>query len=49
MQKELDNLKDVLNFEKQNLETAIYDCEKFNTLCNEKDVELKVLFKCDKI
>ncbi|XP_069152691.1 uncharacterized protein [Solanum lycopersicum] len=47
MRKELDNLKDVLNFEKQNLETAIYDCEKFNTLCNEKDVELKVLFKCD--
>ncbi|XP_010314577.1 nuclear matrix constituent protein 1-like isoform X1 [Solanum lycopersicum] len=41
MQKELDNLKDVLNFEKQNLEMAIYDCDKFNTLCNEKDVELK--------
>ncbi|XP_069148906.1 uncharacterized protein [Solanum lycopersicum] len=41
MQKVLDNLKDVLNFEKQNLEMAIYDCDKFNTLCNEKDVELK--------
>ncbi|KAH0695883.1 hypothetical protein KY289_013365 [Solanum tuberosum] len=41
MQKELDNLKDILTFEKQNLEMAIYDCDKFSSLCNEKDVELK--------
>ncbi|KAK4735372.1 hypothetical protein R3W88_009633 [Solanum pinnatisectum] len=41
MQKELDNLKDILTFEKQNLEMTIYDCDKFNSLCNEKDVELK--------
>lgn len=41
MQKELDNLKDILTFEKQNLEMAIYDCDKFSSLFNEKDVELK--------
>ncbi|XP_015163293.1 uncharacterized protein PFB0765w-like [Solanum tuberosum] len=41
MQKELDNLKDILTFEKQTLEMAIYDCDKFSSLCNEKDVELK--------
>ncbi|XP_006366315.1 uncharacterized protein [Solanum tuberosum] len=41
MQKELDNLKDILTFEKQNLEMAIYDCDKFSSLCNEKDAELK--------
>ncbi|KAH0644652.1 hypothetical protein KY284_032536 [Solanum tuberosum] len=41
MQKELDNLKDILTFEQQNLEMAIYDCDKFSSLCNEKDVELK--------
>ncbi|KAG5576632.1 hypothetical protein H5410_056766 [Solanum commersonii] len=41
MQKELDNLKDILTFEKQNLEMTIYDCDKFSSLCNEKDVELK--------
>ncbi|KAK4717901.1 hypothetical protein R3W88_016239 [Solanum pinnatisectum] len=40
MQKELDNLKDILTFEKQNLELTIYDCDKFSLLCNEKDVEL---------
>ncbi|XP_049378549.1 uncharacterized protein LOC125843351 [Solanum stenotomum] len=42
MQKELDNLKDILTFEKQSLEMAIYDCDRFSSLCNEKDVELKV-------
>jgi len=47
MQKELDNLKDILTFEKQNLEMAIYDCDKFSSLCNEKDVELKLFFQCD--
>ncbi|WMV58930.1 hypothetical protein MTR67_052315 [Solanum verrucosum] len=41
MQKELDNLKDILTFEKQKLEMAIYDCDKFSSLCNEKYVELK--------
>ncbi|XP_015169550.1 uncharacterized protein [Solanum tuberosum] len=41
MQKELDNLKDILTFEKQNLEMVIYDCDKFSSLCNEKDIELK--------
>ncbi|WMV19748.1 hypothetical protein MTR67_013133 [Solanum verrucosum] len=41
MQKELDNLKDILTFEKLNLEMAIYDCDKFSSLCNEKDAELK--------
>ncbi|WMV20208.1 hypothetical protein MTR67_013593 [Solanum verrucosum] len=45
MQKELDNLKDILTFEKQNLEMAIYDCDKFSSLCNEKDAELKVFEK----
>ncbi|WMV41229.1 hypothetical protein MTR67_034614 [Solanum verrucosum] len=40
MQKELDNLKD-MTFEKQSLEMAIYDCDRFSSLCNEKDVELK--------
>jgi len=42
MQKELDNLKDIFTFEKQNIEMAIYDCDKFSSLCN--DVELKVFF-----
>ncbi|KAG5585288.1 hypothetical protein H5410_045722 [Solanum commersonii] len=42
MQKELDNLKDNLTFEKQNLEMAAYDCDKFRSLCDENDVELKV-------
>ncbi|KAG5597484.1 hypothetical protein H5410_038716 [Solanum commersonii] len=42
MQNELDNLKDNLIFEKQNLEMAAYDCDKFRSLCDEKDAELKV-------
>ncbi|KAH0636050.1 hypothetical protein KY290_036447 [Solanum tuberosum] len=42
MQKELDNLKDNLTFEKQNLDMAAYDCDKFRSLCDEKDAELKV-------
>ncbi|KAH0663370.1 hypothetical protein KY284_028301 [Solanum tuberosum] len=37
-----DDLLDILTFEKQNLELAIYDCDKFSSLCNEKDAELKV-------
>uniref|UniRef100_K4CKA6 Uncharacterized protein n=1 Tax=Solanum lycopersicum TaxID=4081 RepID=K4CKA6_SOLLC len=45
MQKELDNLKDVMNIEKKNLEMAFYECDKFNTMCYEKDVELKVFEK----
>ncbi|TMW86426.1 hypothetical protein EJD97_021394, partial [Solanum chilense] len=40
MDKFLDNLTDGFNFEKQNLEMDIYDCDKFSTLFN-KDVELK--------
>ncbi|PHT36505.1 hypothetical protein CQW23_24205 [Capsicum baccatum] len=42
IQKELDNLKDSLTFEKQNLEMAAYDYDKFKSLCNEKDAELQV-------
>ncbi|XP_049373331.1 uncharacterized protein LOC125838309 [Solanum verrucosum] len=42
MKKELDNLKDNLTFEKQNLEMAAYDCDKFRSLCDEKDAELKI-------
>ncbi|KAF3614319.1 putative KRAB-A domain-containing protein 2-like [Capsicum annuum] len=45
IQKELDLLKDNLTFEKQNLEVADYDCDKFTSLCNEKDAELQVLEK----
>ncbi|PHT82207.1 hypothetical protein T459_09095 [Capsicum annuum] len=41
MQKEMDRLKDNLIFEKQNLEVADYDCDKFRSLCNEKDAELQ--------
>ncbi|PHT70055.1 hypothetical protein T459_25159 [Capsicum annuum] len=46
IQKELDLLKDNLTFEKQNLEVADYDCDKFTSLCNEKDAELQVFLKC---
>uniref|UniRef100_M1DE76 Kinesin heavy chain n=1 Tax=Solanum tuberosum TaxID=4113 RepID=M1DE76_SOLTU len=42
MQKELDNLKDNLTFEKQNLDMAAYDCDKFRSLCDAKDAKLKV-------
>jgi len=49
MQNELDNLKDNLTFEKQNLEMAAYDCDKFRSLCDEKDAELKVFVKCNSI
>ncbi|PHT55137.1 hypothetical protein CQW23_03623 [Capsicum baccatum] len=41
MQKELNCLQDNLTFEKQNLEVADYDCDKFRSLCNEKDAELQ--------
>ncbi|PHT87457.1 hypothetical protein T459_09563 [Capsicum annuum] len=41
MQKKLDHLKDNLTIEKQNLEVADYDCDKFRSLCNEKDAELQ--------
>nr|XP_016454320.1 PREDICTED: kinesin-like calmodulin-binding protein [Nicotiana tabacum] len=41
MQEELDSLKDNLRSEKQNLAAAAYDCEKFRSLCNEKDAELQ--------
>lgn len=46
MQEELDSLKDNLRSEKQNLAAAAYDCEKFRSLCNEKDAELQVFVKC---
>ncbi|PHT62271.1 hypothetical protein T459_33882 [Capsicum annuum] len=46
MQKKLDRLKDNLTFEKQNLKVANYDCDKFRSLCNEKDAELQVFVKC---
>ncbi|WMV49846.1 hypothetical protein MTR67_043231 [Solanum verrucosum] len=32
----------LMNNNWQNLEMAIYDCDKFSSLCNEKDAELKV-------
>lgn len=42
MQEELDNLKYNLSSEKQNLAAAAYDCDKFRSLCDEKDAELQV-------
>ncbi|XP_049381809.1 kinesin-like protein KIN-14E [Solanum stenotomum] len=41
MQEELDGLKDNLSSEKQNLAAAAYDCDKFRSLCDEKDAELQ--------
>lgn len=46
MQEELDSLKDNLSSEKQNLAAAAYDCDKFRSLCDEKDAELQVFVKC---
>ncbi|KAH0646301.1 hypothetical protein KY284_034185 [Solanum tuberosum] len=40
MQKELDNLKDILTFEKQNLEMVIYDCDKFSCLIEKRSLEM---------
>lgn len=37
----------VVTLVKQNLEMTTYDCDKYKSLCNEKDAELKVFYKCD--
>ncbi|KAL2998844.1 hypothetical protein AAZX31_09G125200 [Glycine max] len=41
MQEELDDLKESLKADKQNLDAVTSDCNKLLSLCNEKDKELQ--------